>query len=127
MKRFGLVLVLGLVLACSQDTAPTAGILNVSFSTPNAGGDGAVLLSITGPQALTSAAAASGLTLYSLGAPYGTTNRFIIVGTLPSSTILTIGVADVSKSSSYTVSISQVAATDNSLRSLVGYSAAITR
>ena len=123
MKRLALVLVLGMVLACSHDNGPTAGLLNVNLSTPNSGGDGAVLLTVMGPQALTSAAAASGLTLYSTGAPYGTTNRFIVVGTLPSSTILTIGVTDLSKASSYSVSINQVAANDYSLRSLVGYSA----
>ena len=122
MKRLVLVLMIGLASACEHNTAPVAGLLTVSLTTPNAGGDGAILLNISGPAALTSVSAPSGLRLFAQPPPFGTTNRFVLTGTIPAGAILTIGVADVNKATAYTATIQQVATPGYQLRALTGYS-----
>ena len=116
------VLALGGAGSCSESAGPVAGVLMVSLTTPNPNADGAILLTVTGPSALTSAAvpSASGLQLFSQ--PLSTTTSFAVTGTLTNTAILTIGVADVSKSSQYTATIQSVAAVDFQLRPLNGYS-----
>src|SRR5205809_6742618 len=78
MKRLGRWLLVALALggagSCSSDagTAPVAGVLTVSLTTPNAGSDGAIQFRFTGPLAPTSITAASGLRASSHPLPTGT-------------------------------------------------------
>jgi hypothetical protein len=126
MKRWLLAAALGVLFACANNPAgPTGGTLKVTLTTPNSGNDGAILLSISGPAALTSVAAGPGLTLYSQP-PLGATPRLILTGTLVTGTVVTIGVTDVSNAAAYTATIQQVAAPNYVLRDLTGYSLTVT-
>jgi len=124
-SRLVLAVVLGAALAC--DTGPTGGLLTVNLTTPNSGGDRAMLLTVTGPAALAGANAAGQLRLFAASPPFGTTNRFVLTGTLATGAILTIGVADVGKGAAYSATIQQVAAPNYQLRTLTGYSLKISR
>ena len=117
MKRFAWIVLLGAALACSD--GPTPGRLKVNLTSPNSGGDGAILLSVSGPGVLVSATPGAGLRLFHQ--PFATTNHVALTGTLASGTILTIEVPDVSKASAYTATIQQVASPAYQLRTLTGY------
>jgi len=107
-------------------TGPVAGTLTVRLSTPSAGPDGAIMLTIVGPVAITSAEAPSGLRVFHNG--FGTNATSVAVtGTLPTGPILTIGVTDISQAAQYTAVIQQVAAADHQLRALAGYALTIER
>ena len=123
MKRVVWAALAAGALACLDTGGPVAGVLKVNLTTPNSGADGAVLLTVSGPAALTSAAPGSGLRLFSQ--PLGTTNRFALTGRLATGTILMIGVPDLSAAAGYTATIQQVAAPSYQLRVLAGYSLAI--
>jgi hypothetical protein len=119
-----ILLVLAGVGSCRDVTNP-AGILTLSLVTPNPGADGAVLLTVTGPGALTSVTAANGLRVFSQ--TLAATNHFAVTGPLPNGAILTIGVSDVNRVGDYTATIQDVAASDYTLRSLAGYSLTIAK
>jgi len=132
MRRFAAVTALAVLVAaglsCGKDpVGPQAGTLLVRLTTPNSGADSAIVLTIAGPAGLTSATAGTGLRLFqqALG---GTTTRFALTGALTANaTILTIGVADVNQVSQYSGTIQGVAQPNYQLRSLTGYSLAVTR
>ncbi len=65
LRWTALALALGGAGSCSSGTGPVAGLLTVSLATPNAGADGAMLLTVTGPSALTSVTAGTGLVVFS--------------------------------------------------------------
>jgi hypothetical protein len=120
MKRLAWIVLLGAALACEDN--PTPGVLKVNLTTPNSGGDAAILVNISGPAALTSMSAPTGLRLFTLPPPLGTANRFVLTGTIRAGTILTIGVADVGQASAYVAAVQQVATPAYQLRALTGYS-----
>ena len=124
MKRLALWLFVALALvggpSCSDSAGPVAGLLTVSLDTPNPGADGAMLLTVTGPEALTSATAPSGLRVFAQ--PLGTATRFAVTGTLTNGAVLTIGVANRSKAAQYVATIQSVATPAFQLRALAGYS-----
>jgi hypothetical protein len=135
MKRFFSAAILtGLVavgLSCGgKDTTQVTGPgeLKVRLTSPNSGLDSAIVFTITGPAALTSAVPGTGLRLFQqpLG---GTSTRFALIGQLTAgSTILTIGVQDLGELSQYIGAINGVAKPDYSLRVLPGgYALALTR
>jgi len=132
MRRFAAVTALAVLvvagLSCGKDpVGPRPGTLLVRLTTPNSGADSAIVLTIEGPAGLASATAGTGLRLFQqpLGA---TTTRFALTGTLTANaTILTIGVADVNQVSQYSGTIQGVAQPNYQLRSLNGYSLAVTR
>lgn len=109
-------------------SGPVPGNLSVRLVSPNSGADSAIVFTITGPAALTSVTAGTGLRLFQqpLGA---TSTRFALTGQLNNSaTILTIGVPDVGAVSQYAGTIQGVAQPNFSLRSLPGgYALAIIR
>jgi hypothetical protein len=115
-------------LSCGDSTASGPGQIKVRLTSPNSGLDSAIVLTITGPAALTSATGGAGLRLFQqpLG---GTTTRFALTGLLTNNaTILTIGVADISALSQYSGAINGVALPSYQLRSLPGgYALALTR
>ena len=130
MKRLAQALLTATLLvaagSCSSSSGPVAGELTVSLHTPNPGADGAMLLTITGPQALTSVTAGSGLRVFSQ--PPSTTTKLALTGTLTNGAILTIGVADVGKAAQYIATLQGVAASaDFQLRSFAGYSLTVSR
>jgi hypothetical protein len=121
-----LAVALGGAGSCSSGTGPVAGTLTVSLTTPYAGADGAILLTIAGPAMLTSVtAAAGGVRVFSQ--TLADTNHLAVTGPLANGALLTIGVADVNQVSRYVATIQQVAANDYSLRPLSGYSLTIAR
>ncbi|HEY6091119.1 MAG TPA: hypothetical protein VIV83_03945 [Gemmatimonadales bacterium] len=136
MNRRGLVMLtlLAAVLctgaSCGGDgpTASGPGTFKIRLTSPNSGADSAIVFTITGPAALTSATAGTGLRLFQqpLG---GTTTAFALTGVLNNgATILTIGVADIGALSQYSGAITGVATPAFALRPLPGgYALAITR
>ncbi len=131
MNRYGRFLLLALALAgagsCSSDGGgPVAGMLTVSLTTPNSGADGAILLSVTGPQAPTRITAGAGLRAFSQ--PLSMTTKVAVTGTLTSGAILTFGVTDTRQAAQYAATIQSVAAAaDFQLRSLSGYSLTVSQ
>jgi len=131
MKRLGGWLLVALAIgvgagSCASDggTGPVAGVLTVSLATPNAGADGAILFSVSGPEALTSVTAGPGLRVFPQ--PLTTLTRVAVTGPLTNGAIVTIGVADTRKAAQYAASIQSVAASDFQLRSLTGYSLTVS-
>lgn len=103
-----LVCIVALVLAagCSNSTGPTAGILNVSLSSPHPD-DGAVLLSISGGRV--DSVESIGYPIYS-ARPAPETLKLIITGTLGGGPIARIHISDLRQASRYHASLEQVAA-----------------
>jgi len=114
-------------LNCGREVGPVAGNLQVRLTSPNSGADSAIVLTITGPAALTSATAGAGLRLFAQ--PLGATTRFALTGRLTSSTtILTIGVADVNRVGQYVATIQGVAQPNFQVRAgLGGYLLSVIR
>jgi len=134
MKRFvGAALLAGLIavgLSCGGDSTRVSGPgeLKVRLTSPNSGLDSAIVFTITGPAALTSAVPGAGLRLFQqpLG---GTSTRFALIGQLTTgATILTIGIKDLGELSQYNGTITGVAMPNYTLRILPGgYALALTR
>jgi hypothetical protein len=134
MKRFfSAALLAGMMavgLSCGgkEPMASGPGELRVKLTSPNSGLDSAIVFTITGPAALTSAVPGAGLRLFQqpLG---GTSTRFALTGRLTTgATILTIGVQDLGALSQYSGAITGVAMPNYTLRSLPGgYALALTR
>jgi len=122
------VMVGGLGCGGKEGTGPVAGDLKVQLTSPNSGADSAIVFTIASPTPLTSATPGAGLRLFAqpLG---GTATRFVLVGRLmTSTTILTIGVADVNAVAQYNGSIGGVAQPNSVLRLLPGgYALSVTR
>ena len=113
--------------SCSSDGGggPVAGTLTLSLTTPNSGVDGAILLSVIGPQAPTSITAGAGLRAFSQ--PLSTNTKVAVTGTLTSGPILTFGVTDTRQAAQYVALVRGVAASaDFQLRSLSGYSLTVS-
>jgi hypothetical protein len=113
-------------VSCNSGSGPVAGTLTVSLATPNPGADGAMLLTVAGPQAITSVTAATGLRAFSQ--PLSTITKVALTGPLMRGAVLTIGVADVGQATQYHATVQGVAASaDFQLRPLVGYSLTVSR
>lgn len=123
-----LAMILTVGLSCGDSTGSGPGQLQVRLTSPNSGLDSAIVFTITGPAALTSATPGAGLRLFQqpLG---GTSTRFALIGTLNSgATILTVGVRSLGELTQYSGTISGVAMPSYQLRVLPGgYALAITR
>jgi hypothetical protein len=109
MSRPGFVVLAGLVAvasipACSNNTGPTAVILNVSLSTPSPN-DGAVLLAISGGPV--DSVEAVGYATYTAAAT-GTV-RIIVAGDLVAGTIARIHLPDGRQATRYSATVEQVA------------------
>ncbi len=134
MKRFFgaalLAVLIAVGLSCGGDSTKVSGPgeLKVRLTSPNSGLDSAIVFTITGPAALTSAVPGAGLRLFQqpLGA---TSTRFALIGQLTTgATILTIGIKDLGELSQYSGTITGVAMPNYSLRILPGgYALALTR
>src|SRR5439155_9201972 len=80
-----LLVLVSAALTCRESTGPVAGMLKVDLTTPNSGGDGAILLTVTGPAVLTSATTGTVLRLFAH--PHGATTRFTLTGPLGPGTV----------------------------------------
>jgi len=134
MKRLlGAARLAGLIavgLSCGGDSTRVSGPgeLKVRLTSPNSGLDSAIVFTITGPAALTSAVPGAGLRLFQQ--PFGgTSTRFALIGQLTTgATILTIGIQDLGELSQYSGTINGVAMPNYTLRILPGgYALALTR
>ena len=132
MKRLGGVAVLATAivfgLRCGgEPTMSGPGTLKVRLTSPHSGVDSAIVFTITGPAALTSAVPGSGFRLFQqpLG---GTSTNFALIGQLTTgATILTIGVQDIGALSQYSGTITGVAQPNYQLQVVTGYALALTR
>jgi len=134
MKRFFgaalLAVLIAVGLSCGGDSTKVSGPgeLKVRLTSPNSGLDSAIVFTITGPAALTSAVPGVGLRLFQQ--PFGgTSTRFALIGQLTTgTTILTIGIKDLGELSQYSGTITGVAMPNYTLRILPGgYALALTR
>ena len=134
MKRFvAAALLAGLFavgVSCGGDSTKVSGPgeLKVRLTSPNSGLDSAIVFTITGPAALTSAVPGAGLRLFQQ--PFGgTSTRFALIGQLTTgTTILTVGIKDLGELSQYSGTITGVAMPNYTLRILPGgYALALTR
>jgi len=115
-------------VSCGKDpTMSGPGTLQVRLTSPHSGADSAIVFTISGPVALTSAVPGARLRLFQqpLG---GTSTKFALIGQLNTgATILTIGIQDLGELSQYSGTISGVAQPNYQLRMLGGYALALTR
>src|SRR5436189_4526839 len=101
--------------------------MRLQLTSPQSRYVSAIVLPNTRSAALTGAAAGAGLRLFQqpLG---GTSTKFALIGQLNTgTTILTIGVQDISALTQYTGTINAVAQPNYQLRSLGSYALALTR
>ncbi|HXQ27946.1 MAG TPA: hypothetical protein VN848_01655 [Gemmatimonadales bacterium] len=127
MRRSRFLLAAILAAACTTPTGPEPGTLSVKLQDPNAGLDGALLLSLSGPATPTSVTAAPGDSVW--GGPFtGTSNQVVVTGQLANGVILTFDVPDVTVVSQYKAIPIQAAATSGyALRTIAGYLLGVTR
>ena len=125
----GIALAVAMVMwACSHNpTGPQPGTLFIKLQSPNSGGDGAILLTLSSPDVVTNVAATGPDTLWTTD--YSTTNsRILLTGSISSGTIVKFDVADVNQASNYLVTVNQAASSsDYSLRSLSQYVAFVSK
>jgi len=121
MMLAGLALAFGLA-TCGGDGStepegPTPGFLTVTLTTPSAD-DGAILLTVSGPD-MTQLAPAHG-SLYFRHAEGAGTATAVLVGDLQGGALLTFHVPDVAAAGSYSAAITQVADRSSALRASLG-------
>ena len=123
-------LVLAAVFASGCDAGepatPQPGELVVSLATPGPA-DGAMLVTITGPDAvsLVQPAVADGVVRARI---QGTTTTVAVFGTLMDGPLLRISVPDVRQAKRYTATVREAADSSNQLRaSLAGYALTVSR
>ena len=133
MKRVGwswvtaAAVVVSASLACGEGTtAPVPGTLVVSVTTPNSD-DGAMLFTVEGGGIGKPTAVSSSHVLFFRAT--GTTSlTAVVVGNIAAGPLLSFEAPDVGLASSYTTTITEVAARDNALRpSLSGYTLSVSR
>lgn len=104
---------------------PVPGTLRLTLVTPSAD-DRAILVRVTGPEAMTDIATGTGYTLHAR--PTGTAFRAAAFGELAGGTLLTFHVPDVNRSAEYTATVVEVSDAANALRTdLSAYRLTIAR
>lgn len=114
-----LILAIG---ACSDDNGagvPVPGTLTVSLTSPAT--DGAILLTLTGPQLTTPQSANPSFKLY-WRLVSSTEMRVMVFGTLATGPLLSVSIPDIAHAAGYKGTVLQVADRDDALRNgLSGY------
>jgi hypothetical protein len=100
------IVIWALSAACSNDIGPTAGVLDVSLSSPH-DDDGAVLFSVFGGPV--DSVESAGFPVYSAHASADTV-KLIVTGSLGSGAIARIHIPDLRQASHYGARVGQVAA-----------------
>ena len=112
-----------LLAACSNSTGPTAGILNVTVTSPHQD-DGGILLSVYGGPV--DSVEAVGYPIHSTHA--ADTVKMIVTGNLTSGVIARVHIPDSRQASRYAVHIKQVAARQTyAQRDPAGYAVVLAR
>ena len=120
---------LGLSLAaCSEASGPPVpkpGDLTLKLSLPSSSDDRAMIVSISGPEAIgTIASASPSYTVF--GRANGTTAKVAVFGTLTSGAMVKFAVPDINRVAEYTGLVTEVSGPANELRSqLAGYSVTV--
>lgn len=121
---------LGLGVSCGggEDLVepPVPGTLSVNLVTPYSD-DGALLLSIQGPEAPTAIRASAGLRLFTSSAAPSNSNAVVVVGPISSGALLTLTIPDVSHASEFIASIHQGASPSYAVRSSADYSLSVSQ
>ena len=128
LSRVSAIALAAFLTSCGahSPTGPQPGTLQVKLQDPNSG-DGAIMFTLSGPTAVTNLAAGGGDTLWSANSG-STVNRVLLTGAIGNGTILRFDVPDVGAVSEYIVSVNSAASSaDYSLRSVVNYSAFVSR
>src|SRR5690349_20758587 len=125
----GALLALSLA-ACSEASGPPVpkpGDLTLKLSLTTSTDDRAMVVSISGPEAIGAIASASpGYTVF--GRANGTTAKVAVFGTLTSGALVKFAVPDVNRVSEYTGSVAEVSGPANELRNhLSGYSVTVAK
>jgi len=117
-----------LLSACDagEPATPLPGELTVTLATPNPA-DGAVLVAVTGPDAVSAVqAAAAGNVVRAR--TQGTTTTVAVFGTVAAGDLLRLSVPDVRQAQHYTATVTEAADLGNHLRpSLAGYALEVSR
>lgn len=121
-RAFTWILFLAGMVACGGDStdprlppAPVPGTLTVTLESPNV--DAAMIVELTGPDAMTGLATVAGVTLYSR--PQASAIRAALFGSLRAGVVLTFSVPDVAAAAEYTAHVVEAADSTNALRSSV--------
>ncbi len=120
-----LVIALAALVACGKDgpASSKAGEVTLNLTTPFAD-DGAILISVTGPEIGTVRASSSALAVHSRAVAGGV--RVAVFGDIASGSLLRIAVPDASQSSRYSASVIEVSDRANGVRPvLTGYKAKV--
>jgi hypothetical protein len=131
INRLAAGALLGLSLAaCSESSGPPVpkpGDLTLKLSLPSASDDRAMLVSISGPEAIGAITPATpGYTVF--GRANGTTAKVAVFGTLTSGAAVKFAVPDINKASEYTGTVTEVSGPANELRNqLAGYSVTVAK
>lgn len=130
-RRWTRAAALLLVAACgggdgSTDPQPQPGFLTVSLATP-AADDGAIVLSVSGPGAMSQFASVAPATQL-FARRNGTSQRVLLVGDLNAGQLVRFHVPDVSAAAAYRATIVEVASRGNEVRaSTASYSLTVAR
>lgn len=123
-----LLLAAALLSACDagEPAAPLPGELTVALATPNPV-DGALLIAVSGPDAVVSAQPAAPGAVVRMRSQ-GTTTHLAVFGTLADGPLLRISVPDVRQAARYTATVREAADPANAVRpSLAGYALTVSR
>lgn len=126
MYRRSLVPAALLLAACGGDTTgppqPTPGTLTVTLAAPAGAVPGAVVLTLTGPGAITSVAGVGGsYRVYSRALAAGDGVKAAVFGTLAPGAVLRFHVPDTGDADEYAATLVEVAGVDNAVEPTAGY------
>ena len=127
VSRAALLLAAALLAACDAGAPakPLPGDLTVSLATPNV--DGALVVAITGPDAVGAVQAAAPGTVVRVRTQ-GTTTTVAVFGAVAAGPLLRLTVSDVRQASRYAATVREAADEQNAPRaSLAGYTLAVSR
>lgn len=107
-----------------QDPDPQPGQLTVNVSTSGSAG-AAFKLTVTGKDISSPVNVGSSHQLYTFAS--GNTLAAAVIGTVSAGALLKFSVPDVNQASSYSVTLNEVAGSDNALRSLGNFSVSVSQ
>lgn len=109
----------------TENNDPTPGDLTLTLNTPNSN-DGAIRLTITGPDAPTAVTAVGG-GVQVFKSALGTTMTIIVTGALADGPLLHITVPDTRDDEDYNVAVNEVSSTSYAVVATTGYSVDVSK
>ncbi|HSU14775.1 hypothetical protein [Longimicrobium sp.] len=131
ISRAALLVAAALLSACgggdgTGSAAPGPGVLTVTLDNPNAG-DRALVLTLSGPAAVTDVQPAVATNVV-YTRTQGTTTRVAVFGTIADGALLQVSVPDAGRAGEYSATVQEAADAGNAARgSVSGYSATVKR